>query len=68
MVTIVVQSSAIRAIDYDEKTRELEIFFTDGDYARYLNVPKEVYDKFMEAPSTGKFFNTQIRDVYPLVK
>ena len=46
-----VASSVIRAIDYDEATRELDVTFTSGKIYRYFAVPLAVYAAFMDASS-----------------
>jgi lysyl-tRNA synthetase class 2 len=59
-----VESSAIRFIRYSDRRRELYITFTGtGTYA-YREVPRQVYDDFVKAPSKGQFFNEEIRDRY----
>jgi len=58
------ESSVIADIDYDDETAELDITFTSGKKYRYFGVPADVYSDFLDAPSRGKFFNAQIKDVY----
>jgi hypothetical protein len=60
-----VNSSAIRRISYDRKTKRLLVTFTTGRVYAYDRVPASVYEDFREAPSKGEFFNREIRDRYP---
>ena len=39
----------------------LEIQFNSGTLYQYLNVPKEIYDELLAAPSKGKYFWQYIR-------
>lgn len=57
-------SSAIRAIDYNADSQTLLVVFTGGNKCRYRNVPGYVVDRFLAAPSKGRFFNQQIRGRY----
>jgi hypothetical protein len=60
-----VHSSAIRFIDYNERTAALRVIFHEtGSYTFYA-VPKSLFDAFLHAPSKGHFFNDHIRDRYP---
>jgi copper oxidase (laccase) domain-containing protein len=59
-------SSAIRHIHYKPELRELSVWFgPEGRRYKYADVPPEVFTAFAEAPSRGKFFNSQIRGHYP---
>ena len=57
-----VESSAIRAIDYDAKSRTLFVIFEDGDRYAYFDVPLELFTAFLAAESKGRFFAEQVRD------
>ena len=59
-----VKSSNILSIGYDEKERLLEIEFSNGGIYKYHEVPKEVYDRLLQAPSVGKFVWSNIRGRY----
>jgi hypothetical protein len=63
-----VSSSMIASVGYLARSRMLEIEFVSGSIYRYLDVDKEVYDDFMEAPSKGTFFNAHIKDEYSFVR
>lgn len=60
-----VTSSNIASIGYDESAQTLEIEFRDGGIYQYYDVPKEVYEEFINAGSHGKYFHAHIRDEYP---
>lgn len=57
-------SSAIQQCEYHPKKKELDILFTDGTMASYLDVPEKVWVDFVNSGSPGSFFNQKIRDVY----
>jgi lysyl-tRNA synthetase class 2 len=57
-------SSALTQVNYNARTRDLDIRFVTGRRYRYADVPAEVYESLMQAESKGAFFNTHIRDNY----
>jgi hypothetical protein len=57
-------STAIRFISYDEVTQRLSVIFVTGRRYLYERVPRHIYDAFVQAPSRGTFFNTEIRGFY----
>ncbi len=57
-------SSAIARLDYDPGLRVLTVVFRETGAYAYFDVPPEVYDAFLAAPSKGVFFNRHIRDRY----
>lgn len=63
MEMIPVVSSNLRAVGYDRATRTLVIEFNGGTY-QYSNVPPDIHDELMKAPSKGKFFYQNIRDKF----
>ena len=60
-----VESTAIHDIDYDEERAKLLVRFASGERYVYVGVPGEVHRSFVEADSKGRFFQAEIRDVYP---
>lgn len=60
-----VDSTAIRAIDYDQDHEKLFVQFTSGERYLYVGVPGEVCRSFLDADSKGHFFQAEIRDQYP---
>jgi len=65
---IFVSSSNIEAIGYDESTQDLHVQFLSGGYYVYHNVPREIFDRLMEAPSKGSYLNREIKGVYQYSK
>lgn len=63
-----VVSSNIKAISYDKNSDTLAVKFVDNDVYEYSNVPSAIYSAFLIAPSKGRFFHQNIRDVYNSVK
>lgn len=63
-----VDSSFIEKVAYYEPLGMFEIRLKNGREYSYKDVPKEVYDAFMDAArqgeSLGKFFNSRIKNTY----
>jgi hypothetical protein len=68
MEMIDVQSSNLSQVGYDPETRTLAIVFKKGDLYHYDDVPPEVFDELMEAPSTGRYFSQHIRNSFTYTK
>jgi hypothetical protein len=63
-----VSSSNIASIGYEPGGETLEVeFVKSGRVYQYLNVPQFMYDRLMQAPSIGIFFNAEIKDNYSCV-
>ena len=60
-----VSSTNIASIGYDENQMVLEIEFLNGRVYRYEGVPEYVFRNFLNASSKGRFFHSNIRNVYP---
>ena len=62
----IVTSSLIRAVAYDERSRELRIRFANGSVYRYQGVPGDVAAELVDPAegSSGRYFNDRIRDVF----
>ncbi len=65
---IVVESNYLRSVGYDSSSQVLEIEFRKGDVYQYIDVPPEIYTELMNAPSHGRYFNANIKDVYRYYK
>jgi hypothetical protein len=65
---IFVDSSNIEAVGYDESTQELHVRFLSGGYYVYHEVPREIFDNLLGAPSKGSFLNREIKRVYRFSK
>lgn len=69
---MIVKSTNIRSIDYEEDKRELTIVFTNNNKYKYLDVNNEVFVRFQDAverdDSVGRLFNTLVKGKYNYVK
>jgi len=64
MEMIPVQSSQLHAIGYDPARSVLAIRFKTGATYEYAEVPKEIFDEFLDSESPGKFFGQHIRGAF----
>jgi hypothetical protein len=65
MNRIPVSSIDLHSVGYDPETKVLEIEFHSGGIYQYSNVPETIFEQLMSAPSHGKFFHAQIKNIYP---
>lgn len=70
---MVVNSSQILAIGYDQNTSTLRVIFSpkkDGAASRYDydNVPAQVFADMKTAESVGKFFGTNVKHAFEFAK
>lgn len=68
MTKILLNSSNLKSVDYDEKTLILEVEFNRGGKYRYLEVPQEVINGLIDAKSAGVYFAHNIRNKYTTEK
>ena len=61
MQTHTVQSTTIAVITYESAWRQLYVQFRDSSAYMYFDVPVQVYQALLEAPSKGEYFNARIR-------
>ncbi|HXM82537.1 MAG TPA: KTSC domain-containing protein [Burkholderiales bacterium] len=59
-----VNSSKVRSVGYDEKSRTLEIEMSNGQVFQYAGVYPEVFRQFMAAPNPTTFFDDKIEEEY----
>lgn len=64
MIRVRLGSSMMASAGYDSLTRVLEIEFATGAVYRYFNVPLDVYQDLLDAPSHGRIFHNRIRGVF----
>jgi hypothetical protein len=57
-------SSAIARIAYDEESRTLRVEFRNGRVYEYFDLPRNVYEELLTAPSAGRYVTYNIKDVY----
>ena len=63
-----VESTTVRSMGYQRRSRILEIEFQSGAVYQYVAVPSRVYEEFRKAESKGQYFNGEIRDAYAFVR
>lgn len=63
-----VESSSLRSVGYDPRRQVLEVEFTTGRRYQYLDVPPQVHEALMAAPSLGRYYNACVRDRYEAVE
>ena len=56
-----VNSSAIAAVDYEEKEKVLFVLFKKGEIHAYHNVSKYKFNQLVNAVSVGQYFNQSIK-------
>lgn len=61
-------SSNIASIGYESESETLEVEFKTSGVYQYFNVPTFMNERLMAADSVGKFFNAEIKEVYPCSK
>lgn len=57
-------SSNIAGAGYDAETRVLTVRFHSGLAYQYENVPENIYDELVSAPSAGRYFNANIKNQF----
>jgi hypothetical protein len=61
----IVSSSNLASVGYNPESETLQVEFSkSGKLYEYYNVPQFMYDRLLEAPSIGIFFNAEIRTAY----
>jgi KTSC domain len=63
-----VESTTMRSMGYDAKSKVLEIEFQSRVVYQYLDVPAAVHEELWLAESKGQYFNHEIRDCYACVR
>ncbi len=63
-----VNSSMLRRVRYDPKSRFLDVVFRTGEKYRYKDVPSDEYNRLMNAESHGKYMQRHIIDHYDVVR
>lgn len=57
-------SSMLIYAEYDHDNKILIIEFKNNSEYKYIDVPVEIFDGLANASSAGKYFNSNIKDVY----
>ena len=68
MERIEVESSNLASVGYDAENEILEVEFKHGGIYQYFDVPVEIYEELMNAPSHGVYFSANIRNDYEYQK
>jgi hypothetical protein len=64
MNLILVDSSNVVSIGYDELSSVLEVHFHNESACQYSGVPQSVFTDFLNAPSKGQFLHYNIKGRY----
>ena len=62
---VFVLSTAIEAIGYDPRRRELHVRFRETGTYVYSDVPETVYAEFLQSDSKGSYVNDLVKPHYP---
>ena len=68
MLRLVVKSSALTSMGYDEGTRVLELEYKNGTVYRFKEVPRRVWDELRRTDAIGAYVNANIRDKYDFLE
>jgi hypothetical protein len=60
-----VSSASIASVGYDAATQQFEVEFANGGVYQYADVPSQLFDSLMAAPSIGKHFQSHVRGLFP---
>lgn len=55
------RSRLIEAASYEEDVGLMRIFMTNGQLREFIDVPREVFESLVAAPSAGTYYMQQIR-------
>ena len=59
-----VSSSTIARVAYDASSMTLAVEFVNGTRYEYFDVPQNLYDELVIAPSAGRFLSQNIKGAY----
>lgn len=60
-----VQSENVECVGYDPEIMELHVRFLSSAITYvYVNVPQQVFDEMLAAPSKGGYLNQCVKNVY----
>jgi type VI protein secretion system component VasK len=63
-----VQSTTLATVIYDEVRAVLQLDFLSRALYQYSDVPQEVHEALLSAPSKGRYFNQAIRGRFPFAR
>ena len=58
-----IDSSNVEDVNYDSRTKELEIEFTHGGKYKYPNISRQRFSAFIRSESLGAYVNEHFRDM-----
>ena len=59
-------SSVIESVGYNHVSQGLIVKFKSGREYLYSNVPFRLYEDFINAQSSGRYFNSYIKEAFPV--
>ncbi len=65
---IQVISTTFSSIGYQEGIQTLRVQFHNGILYEYLNFPLIEFEQFLDSPSKGEYFNSNVKNKYPFSK
>jgi hypothetical protein len=65
MNSVMVESTTLSSLAYDEAREILQLEFRSGSIYRYYGVPSVVHEALLNAASKGSYFNRAIRGHFP---
>ena len=63
-----VKSTVMNEVNYNDETNEMTIEFWNGSIFVYKEVPKELYEEFIDSTSIGQFFHRKVKDKFTFRK
>ena len=61
VITHNIGSSLIETAGYDQQKKEMVVKFKTGGTYIYSQIPRDLFNAFLDAESPGKFFHSNIR-------
>lgn len=65
---IKVDSSIISSIGYDKSNELVYVKFNNGSLYEYKDVPQDMFDNLLNAPSIGSYLHHHFKDVFSYKK
>lgn len=65
MQRVAVESTTLGSAGHNAQAAVLELQFRNGAVYQYFLVPRRVYRDLLRAESKGRFFNQNIRGIFP---
>jgi hypothetical protein len=65
MDRVALDSSLLASAGHDSRRHLLDVEFRSGELYRFFNVPSACYRELLQADSKGRYFNANIRNLFP---